>query len=144
MVDCEAALPGVPMPIPLPPLPRSPVPAASVPMKLPWITVPVAAAPVEVVVAWLRERGLRILATRVDAPTLHVDADLRGPVALVLGSEADGLSPAWDGVGVERLRLPMEGIADSLNVSAAAAILLYEAWRQRRHAPDAVATPQSG
>lgn len=106
-------------------------------------TVPVAAAPAEDVVAWLRDRGLRILATRVDAPTLHADADLRGPVALVLGSEADGLSPAWEGVGAQELRLPMEGVADSLNVSAAAAILLYEAWRQRRHAPDAVATTQS-
>ena len=108
-------------------------------------SMPVAAAPVADVVAWLRARGLRIVATRVDSRTLHADADLRGPVALVLGSEADGLSPAWDPAGGEAIRLPMEGVADSLNVSAAAAILLYEAWRQRRgHAGVTVASPQSG
>jgi RNA methyltransferase, TrmH family len=108
-------------------------------------TVPVAAAPIGEVAAWLRERRFRVIATRVDSPTLHVEADLRGPVALVLGSEARGLSPAWAGDEVETVRLPMEGLADSLNVSAAAAILLYEAWRQRRgHAADAARSPQSG
>jgi RNA methyltransferase, TrmH family len=108
-------------------------------------SMPVAAAPVQAVASWLRARGLKIVATRVEASTLHVDADLRGPLALVLGSEAEGLSPAWDGEGVDSIRLPMEGVADSLNVSAAAAILLYEAWRQRRgHTPDAERTPQSG
>ena len=106
-------------------------------------TVPVTTGSAEEVARWLRGRGLRIVATRVDSPTLHADADLRGPVALVLGSEADGLSPHWAGDDVETIRLPMEGIADSLNVSAAAAILLYEAWRQRRHAPDSATTPQS-
>jgi TrmH family RNA methyltransferase len=107
-------------------------------------SVPVVAAPVDEVIAWLRANALRIIATRVDSPTLHADAELRGPVALVLGSEADGLSPAWQGADVESIRLPMEGIADSLNVSAAAAILLYEAWRQRRHAPDSARSTQSG
>jgi TrmH family RNA methyltransferase len=106
-------------------------------------SVPVVAAPVEEVAAWLRARHLRIVATRVGSPTLHVDADLRGAVALVLGSEADGLSSTWLGDDVESVRLPMEGIADSLNVSAAAAILLYEAWRQRRPAPVAAGSTQS-
>jgi TrmH family RNA methyltransferase len=107
-------------------------------------SMPVVAAPAGEVAAWLRGRGIRVVATRVDAPTLHADADLRGPVALVLGSEADGLSAAWSGPDVEAIRLPMEGIADSLNVSAAAAILLYEAWRQRRGgAAGSDASPQS-
>ena len=107
-------------------------------------TVPVAAAPIEDTQAWLRARGLRIVTTRVDSPTLHVDADLRGSVALVLGSEAEGLSHGWAGDDVESVRLPMEGVADSLNVSAAAAILLYEAWRQRRgHAGDMGPSTQS-
>jgi len=106
-------------------------------------TVPVVTAPSGEVASWLRDRGLRIVTTRVDAPTLHADADLRGPVALVLGSEAEGLSAAWTGHDVQAIRLPMEGIADSLNVSAAAAVLLYEAWRQRRHAPDVGARSQS-
>ena len=95
-------------------------------------TVPVAAATAADVVAWLAERALRVVATRVDADRLHVDADLTGPVAIVLGSEAEGLSATWRGPGVEAVRLPMAGVADSLNVSATAAVLLYEAWRQRR------------
>lgn len=95
-------------------------------------SVPVAIATAEEAVAWLRQRGVRILASRVDATNLHVDADLAGPLAIVLGSEADGLSDSWSIPGVEAVRLPMLGKADSLNVSAAAAVLLYEAWRQRR------------
>ena len=57
--------------------------------------------------------------------------DLRGPLAIVLGSEADGLTGAWAGEDVVPVRLPMLGVADSLNVSIAAAVLLYEARRQR-------------
>jgi len=95
-------------------------------------SVPVVAAPPREAADWARMRGLRIVATRVDASTLHVDADLRGPLAVVLGSEASGLSDAWRGDDIAAIRLPMLGVADSLNVSAAAAVILYEAWRQRR------------
>jgi RNA methyltransferase, TrmH family len=84
------------------------------------------------VLVWLRAAGVRILASRVEAVDLHVDADLSGGVAIVLGSEAHGLSDAWDAPDVRSIRLPMLGMADSLNVSAAGAVLLYEAWRQRR------------
>ena len=56
---------------------------------------------------------------------------MRGPVAIVLGSEATGLSAAWDDPRVTPVRIPMLGTADSLNVSVAAAIMLYEAVRQR-------------
>jgi TrmH family RNA methyltransferase len=95
-------------------------------------SVPVAAGSATEVVAWLTAAGVRIVASRVDAADLHVDADLTGPIAIVLGSEANGLSDAWRMDGIESVRLPMLGAADSLNVSAAAAVLLYEAWRQRR------------
>jgi TrmH family RNA methyltransferase len=93
--------------------------------------VPVAAAPAAAVLDWLRTRGIRIVAARVDGERLHTAADLRGSLALIVGSEAEGLSDAWHGPDVETVRLPMRGIADSLNVSVAAAILLYEARRQR-------------
>jgi len=106
-------------------------------------SMPVAAAPAEKTATWLRERGVRIVASRVDAERLHVEADLRGGVAIVLGSEATGLSEAWRAPDVETIRLPMAGKADSLNVSAAAAVLLYEAWRQR-HASVAPVPPESG
>jgi len=95
-------------------------------------SMPVAAAPAGEVATWLRQQGMRVVATRVDAALVHVDVDLTGPVAIVLGSEAGGLSDAWRAPGVEAIRLPMAGVADSLNVSVAAAVLLYEAWRQRR------------
>jgi TrmH family RNA methyltransferase len=90
------------------------------------------------VLAWLAARGLRIVAARVDAARPYTDATLTGPVAIVLGSEAAGLAVAWAGDTVEAVRLPMHGVADSLNVSVTAAVLLYEARRQRdRHADEA-------
>lgn len=80
---------------------------------------------------WLRGQGLAIVAARPDAKLLYTDADLRGGVAIVLGSEATGLSEAWNGAGATAVRLPMLGLADSLNVSTTAAVLFYEALRQR-------------
>jgi TrmH family RNA methyltransferase len=71
------------------------------------------------------------VAARVQAAADYRDADLRGAVALVVGSEATGLGPAWLADGVLGVRLPMLGRADSLNVATAAAVLLYEARRQR-------------
>jgi len=62
----------------------------------------------------------------------YTEADFRGPAALVLGSEAEGLTPAWSGAEIRAVSLPMRGAADSLNVSATAAVLFYEALRQRR------------
>jgi TrmH family RNA methyltransferase len=101
--------------------------------------VQLAAAPTGDVLGWLREHGVRIVGARVDAERLYTEADLTGPIALGFGSETDGLTPAWDGDDIETVRLPMHGVADSLNVSVAAAILLYEARRQRdrdRRLPD--------
>lgn len=95
-------------------------------------TVPVAAASAAEAIAWLRGRGIRIVAARVDATLEYTAADLTGKLAIVLGSEADGLTPAWHQPGIEAIRLPMHGIADSLNVSATAAILAFEARRQRQ------------
>jgi TrmH family RNA methyltransferase len=94
-------------------------------------TVPVAVASSADIITFLRRHETRIVAARVDAALLYTDADLRGPVAIAAGSEADGLTAAWSGPDVTNVRLPMLGAADSLNVSAAAAILLYEARRQR-------------
>lgn len=93
--------------------------------------MPIATAPTERVIAWLRERRLRIVAARVDAPTAYTDVELDGALAIALGSEADGLTDAWAGPDIEPVSLPMLGVADSLNVSVTAAVLLYEARRQR-------------
>jgi RNA methyltransferase, TrmH family len=94
-------------------------------------TVPLAVAPTDAVMAFLQQVPTRIVAARVDADVLYTDVDLRGPVAVAAGNEAGGLTAAWSGPNVTAVRLPMLGAADSLNVSAAAAILLYEARRQR-------------
>lgn len=94
-------------------------------------TVPVAVGTVEAVRAWLRGRAIRIVAARVNAVHDHTESDLTGPVAIALGSEAEGLGPIWSGPDVTDVRIPMLGVADSLNVSATAAILFYEALRQR-------------
>ena len=98
--------------------------------------VPVAAGSSEAVRAWLESAGIPMFAARVGAAVAYTEADLRGPAALVLGSEADGLTDAWAGPGVTDVSLPMLGVADSLNVSVSAAVLLYEARRQRGNAPD--------
>lgn len=93
--------------------------------------VPLASASSADTLAFLRAAGMRIVAARVDAEIAYTDADLRGPLAIALGAEANGLSPIWAGPDVMAVRLPMLGVGDSLNVSVAAAILLYEARRQR-------------
>lgn len=94
-------------------------------------TVPVAAGSSSEIRDDLSRRGLVLLAARVDAETLYTDVDMRGPVAIVVGNEADGLTDTWSGPAVTPVRVPMLGAADSLNVSITAAILLYEARRQR-------------
>ena len=94
-------------------------------------TVPVCAASSVETLAWLKQRGLAIFAARVDGAIDYVAASYRGPAAIVLGSEAKGLSKIWHGPSVTGVNLPMQGVVDSLNVSATAAVLFYEAMRQR-------------
>jgi len=81
---------------------------------------------------WLRAREFQIFAARVDAQRAYTQVDYRAATAIVLGSEAAGLSAAWTDSRVTGIKLPMQGKADSLNVSAAAAALFYEALRQRQ------------
>ncbi len=83
------------------------------------------------IVNWLVERGIHVAAARCEGAIPYTDYDFGKPTAMILGSEAGGLSDVWRGSGVTSISLPMLGIADSLNVAAAAAILFYEARRQR-------------
>jgi RNA methyltransferase, TrmH family len=80
---------------------------------------------------WLRGRGCKIFAARLDATIAYTDVDYRGDAAIVLGSEAGGLSDTWHAADVIAIKLPMLGAADSLNISTTAAVLFYEALRQR-------------
>jgi 23S rRNA (guanosine2251-2'-O)-methyltransferase len=80
----------------------------------------------------LKERGLRVVGTADDAPrTLH-EADLAGPLAFVLGAEGRGMRALTRKCCDELVRIPMAGAVESLNVSVAAGVCLYEAVRQRR------------
>jgi TrmH family RNA methyltransferase len=80
---------------------------------------------------WLEQYGATIFVARVDGAVPYSQARYRGRCAIVLGSEAHGLSEVWQGTGIQSVALPMQGIVDSLNVSATAAVLFYEAMRQR-------------
>ncbi len=93
--------------------------------------LPTAAAPADDILAWLRAKRLAMYAARVEGAMPYTQADFRRPAAIVLGAEAEGLSGRWRGEDIQAVRLPMLGVADSLNVSAAAAVLFYEALRQR-------------
>jgi len=93
--------------------------------------LPVAAAPAEEVKHWLAAAGLAIVAARVDGGIDYTTIDFTRPTAIVLGSEAAGLGDLWTGAGVTAARLQMRGAVDSLNVSATAAVIFYEALRQR-------------
>lgn len=94
--------------------------------------LPVATGTEEEVVAALELAGLELLATSPRATATLWDVDLTGGVALVLGAEHRGLSEDWLERAGTTLRIPMrDGLADSLNVSVAGAVVLYEALRQR-------------
>ena len=80
----------------------------------------------------LKEAGLWIYAVDPQAEKLHTDIDMTGPIALVLGGEGEGLRPGVLKECDDRIRIPMLGHIQSLNVSAAAAVTLFEAVRQRR------------
>ena len=86
----------------------------------------------------LQDRGLRVIGTSDDAPHTLYDLDLSGPVALVLGAEGAGMRQLTRKTCDELVRIPMQGAVESLNVSVASAVCLYEALRQRR-----AATPTS-
>lgn len=94
--------------------------------------LPVATSTPQAAVDWLRRRRLRIATTEPAAEREYTDADLTGPLAIVVGAEDTGVSEVWRQEADLRVRIPMLGRNDSLNVSVAAAVLIYEAVRQRR------------
>ncbi|MBP5321133.1 MAG: RNA methyltransferase [Kiritimatiellae bacterium] len=94
-------------------------------------SVPVVEAESGEVIRFLQERHFKILAATPHADRLHSEVDLTGNVALAVGTEQYGLTGKWMDAADLRVRIPMLGLADSLNVSAATTILLFEAVRQR-------------
>lgn len=82
--------------------------------------------------AWLQARGFTLIATSPEAEATYWEVDYRGPTALILGTEHAGLPGVWFDAATARVAIPMGGLADSLNVATAGALLMYEALRQRR------------
>lgn len=94
-------------------------------------TVPVVSCTTEDCIAFLKRRGVRILTAQLQDSELYYATDMRCPTALVMGTESTGLTTAWREAADAHIRIPMRGHLDSLNVSVSAAILLFEAVRQR-------------
>ena len=95
-------------------------------------TVPTVLASSQEAIAFLQERGIQILTAQLQDSSLYYDIDMRRGTALVMGTEATGLTDLWRKAASAHIRIPMLGQLDSLNVSVSAAILLFEAVRQRQ------------
>ena len=96
-------------------------------------TVPCVACGSAEAIAFLKARGIRILTAQLQDSSLYYDCDMTVGTALVMGTEATGLTDAWRVAADAHIRIPMLGRLDSLNVSVSAAILLFEAVRQRQN-----------
>jgi RNA methyltransferase, TrmH family len=83
-------------------------------------------------IVWLQKNKVRVIASSPHADVEFTDADLTGPVAIVVGTEQIGLSEKWLQTADLKVRIPMRGVADSLNVATATTLLLYEVLRQRK------------
>ena len=94
-------------------------------------SVPIAAASTGDAIDYLKERSIIILAAVVGSGAAPWAVDLTGPSAIVIGSEHSGLSSGWVRAADHEITLPLSGTVDSLNASVAAAVILYEAIRQR-------------
>ena len=94
-------------------------------------TVPVVEATSAQALAWLQQQGIRILAATPSAEAEYTRQDLRVPLAVAVGTEDEGLSELWMSQADLRVKIPMLGKVNSLNVSIATALIVYEALRQR-------------
>jgi len=94
-------------------------------------SVPVVEASSAETLDWLRQHKIMVVAASPQASLVYTEADWRGPAAVVVGTEKEGLSPLWLEAADVVVRIPMQGRVNSLNVATAATLLIYEAVRQR-------------
>lgn len=95
-------------------------------------SIPLFACTSEKCIQWLRQNNIRIYCTYLKASIDYLEADFRKGSAIVMGTEATGISDIWVQEADQNIIIPMNGIADSLNVSVTTAIVTFEAVRQRR------------
>ena len=93
--------------------------------------VPVAETTTADALLWLHENNIASVAAMPNAKNSYTSVDMRGAIAIVMGSEADGLSAPWCEQATHQVAIPMHGVADSLNLSTSTALMLYEVVRQR-------------
>lgn len=94
-------------------------------------TVPCVACSSAEAISWLKAHGIQILTAQLQDSGWYYDTDMKRGTAIVIGTEATGLTQAWRDAADAHIRIPMLGALDSLNASVSAAILLFEAVRQR-------------
>ena len=95
-------------------------------------SVPCVACSSEACITFLKAHGIQILTAQLQDSSLYYDTDMLGGTAIVMGTESTGLTDVWRQAADAHIRIPMLGQLDSLNVSVSAAILLFEAVRQRQ------------
>lgn len=96
-----------------------------------FFNVPMVSCTSEHAIEFLNENGIQVLATYLEASVPYYSQDMKKPTALIMGSEAFGISETWIKASDQNIIIPMEGVIDSLNVSNAASIVMFEAKRQR-------------
>ena len=94
-------------------------------------TVPTVCCGSQEAIAWLKENNIKIYTAQLQDSSWYYDTDMKGGTAIVVGTEATGLTDAWREAADAHIRIPMLGELDSLNASVSAAVLLFEAVRRR-------------
>jgi TrmH family RNA methyltransferase len=94
--------------------------------------VSIAVATSEETIGFLNERSITIYSAMLQESMPYIDIDFGGASAIVVGPESTGLSEIWRSTANKKIQIPMLGDLDSLNVSVAAGVLLFEAKRQRK------------
>lgn len=105
-------------------------------------TLPVLEATPDELINWLKQKQIKIAVLTPEGERPYSQTNLQEPVALVMGSEAHGVHPQWMAEADLRLKIPMIGKVDSLNLSVATAVVVFEALRQRQGAPYAAQRKQ--
>ena len=94
-------------------------------------SVPTVQCSSEEAIAWLNRNDIQVLATDLEGAVTYLDVDYKKPTAIVVGTEATGITNIWREAADAKIKIPMLGLIDSLNVSTSAAIVVFEAKRQR-------------
>lgn len=94
-------------------------------------TMPVVTASSEDAISWMRNKGIKMFGTALTATHHYHETNFQQSAAIIMGSEANGLSRIWLEGADDLIKIPMMGKIDSMNVSASAAIVIFEAMRQR-------------